>query len=66
MNSTTGPTAVDALKRAASVSGARPGLLWVGDFETGDLSQYDVEPTNNVGGVGPTLVTSPVREAGMP
>lgn len=56
-----GPTAVDALKRIAS-GGAHPGLLWVGDFETGDLSQYGVVPTNDVGGATPTIVTSPVRD----
>jgi hypothetical protein len=37
------------------------GLLWVGDAETGDLSQYQAGEWNDVGGVMPTVVTSPIR-----
>jgi Polysaccharide lyase len=38
------------------------GLLWVGDAETGDLSQFLDGPWNDVGGIPPTLVTAPVRD----
>lgn len=37
------------------------GLLWKGDLETGDLSQFQNGPWNDVGGTEPTVVTSPVR-----
>lgn len=37
------------------------GLLWKGDLETGDLSQFQDGPWNDVGGVPPAVVTSPVR-----
>ena len=38
------------------------GLLWIGDAETGDLSQFTSEPTNDRGGTPPKVVTSPVRD----
>jgi hypothetical protein len=38
------------------------GVLWVGDAETGNLSQYQDGPWNDVGGTPPTVVTSPVRD----
>jgi hypothetical protein len=38
------------------------GLLWVGDAETGDLTQFQVEPSNDVGGIPPVPVTNPVRD----
>lgn len=37
-------------------------LLWTGDVETGDLSQFVVGTWNRVGGKPPRLVTRPVRE----
>jgi hypothetical protein len=37
-------------------------VLWTGDAETGDLSQYQDTPWNVVGGTAPRVVTSPVRE----
>jgi hypothetical protein len=43
----------------------RPGLLWVGDLETGDLSQYKDTPWNVTrGGLEPEVVSDPrfVRE----
>jgi hypothetical protein len=40
-----------------------PGmLLWVGDFETGDLSQFRDTPWNLVGGPPPDVVADPVRD----
>ncbi|MGH4008080.1 MAG: polysaccharide lyase, partial [Pseudonocardiaceae bacterium] len=36
--------------------------LWVGDAETGDLSQFPDAPWNNVGGTAPRVVGHPVRE----
>lgn len=39
----------------------RAGLLWAGDAETGDLSQFVDGPWNNVGGTKPRVVTDPVR-----
>ena len=38
------------------------GLLWSGDAEPGDLSQFISEPGQDVGGVPPRVVTSPVRD----
>ena len=46
----------------ASSDRARPGLLWTGDLETGDLSQFQNGPWNDVGGTRPRVVTSPVRD----
>lgn len=37
------------------------GLLWSGDLETGDLSQFEETPQNVVGGERPKLVQAPVR-----
>lgn len=47
---------------ATAVDAARPGLLWTGDLETGDLSQFVDGPWNDVGGTRPRVVTSPVRD----
>jgi hypothetical protein len=39
-----------------------PGmLLWTGDLETGDLSQFEETPWNTVGGPPPRVVRDPVR-----
>jgi hypothetical protein len=39
-----------------------PGmLLWSGDLETGDLSQFQKTPWNTVGGPPPSVVEEPVR-----
>jgi hypothetical protein len=43
-------------------TGPRAGLIWTGDAETGDLSQFRDAPWNNVGGTPPQVVTSPVRD----
>lgn len=37
-------------------------LLWAGDGETGDLSQFQDTPWNLVGGDTPQIVTDPVRQ----
>ncbi len=51
---------------AAAPAGALPqpdpGLLWVGDVETGDLTQFQNAPWNDVGGSPPRVVTDPVRD----
>ncbi|MFC4949917.1 polysaccharide lyase [Pseudonocardia sp. GCM10023141] len=39
-------------------------VLWTGDAETGDLSQFQDGPWNDVGGTQPKVVTSPVRDGG--
>lgn len=36
-------------------------VLWVGDLTTGDLSQFQDGPWNNVGGTAPTVVEAPER-----
>jgi Polysaccharide lyase len=41
---------------------AAEGLLWTGDFETGDLSQFEDTPQNIVGGAQPKVVQDPVRQ----
>jgi hypothetical protein len=46
--------------RAANSPAGSP-LLWSGDVSTGDLSQFVVEPTNNVGGTTPAVVTNPTH-----
>ncbi len=51
-----------APSQPSSADRARPGLLWTGDLETGDLSQFQDGPWNDVGGVRPKVVTSPVRD----
>ena len=58
------PVASSAEPGAASPSPApsTPGLLWSGDAETGDLSQYQAEPTNSVGGTPPVVETTVVRD----
>lgn len=38
------------------------GLLWTGDAETGDLSQFNTDAGQDVGGNPPRVVTSPVRD----
>lgn len=44
------------------VSGLVPGLLWKGDLETGDLSQFADTPFNTAGGAEPpTLETDPAH-----
>ena len=50
-------------ERATPPSTSGDGLRWVGDFETGDLSQYGDTPWNIHGGaLPPEIVTQPVRE----
>ena len=44
-----------------STSGAG-GVLWSGDLETDDLSQFQHAPWNLVGGLPPAIVTDPVRD----
>ncbi|MGH4012310.1 MAG: hypothetical protein ACRDTH_29805, partial [Pseudonocardiaceae bacterium] len=36
--------------------------LWVGDAESGDLSQFQDAAWNNVGGTEPRVVQHPVRD----
>ncbi|MGI5125217.1 polysaccharide lyase [Pseudonocardia sp. CA-107938] len=50
---------VDHAVAPAAVPAGPP--LWVGDLETGDLSQFQDGPWNDVGGTPPKVVTSPVR-----
>jgi hypothetical protein len=40
------------------------GLLWTGDLETGDLSQFEDTPWNVVGATAPKVVQDPVRQGG--
>jgi hypothetical protein len=47
---------------ASRTAPAEGQVLWVGDAETGDLSQFQDTPWNNVGGTTPRVVTDPVRE----
>jgi hypothetical protein len=42
-------------------SRAADQLIWRGDLETGDLSQFKDTPWNFVGASGPKVVTDPVR-----
>jgi hypothetical protein len=37
------------------------GVLWTGDIETGNISQFNTDPANDVGGTRPRVVTDPVR-----
>jgi hypothetical protein len=46
---------------APAVPSSAARVLWVGDAETGDLSQFQDGPWNDVGGTAPRIVTSPVR-----
>ncbi len=58
------PARPDDIAPAPSVPG-RPGLVWIGDLETGDLSQFEDTPWNIArGGVPPEIVSDPefVRE----
>ncbi|MGH3613088.1 MAG: polysaccharide lyase [Pseudonocardia sp.] len=58
------PPRSDDIRSVPSVPGS-PGLLWVGDLETGDLSQFDDTPWNIArGGVPAEVVSDPqfVRE----
>jgi hypothetical protein len=53
--SATIPVVAPAVPRSAG------RVLWAGDAETGDLSQFQDGPWNDVGGTAPRIVTSPVR-----
>jgi hypothetical protein len=47
---------------ASRPQGTAPGLLWTGDAETGDLSQFQDTPWNTSGaGLPPDVVSEPVR-----
>jgi polysaccharide lyase-like protein len=56
-----GPPAGEGGGPAAAPVPAAEGLLWSGDLETGDLSQFQDTPQNVVGGEQPQVVQSPVR-----
>jgi hypothetical protein len=47
---------------APAAAPADGGLLWLGDLETGDLSQFEDTPWNDVGGEAPRVVTDVVHQ----
>lgn len=47
---------------SGAVDRTAAGLLWNGDAEPGDLSQFNSESGQDVGGTPPRVVTSPVRD----
>lgn len=54
--------AVAACGQSTAAEPPSPGmLLWTGDLETGDLSQFQKTPWNTVGGPPPRVVEQPVR-----
>lgn len=66
-----GPSAASTDSSSSTVPSVEPasaaplpeqGLLWTGDAETGDLSQFAENPANNVGGIPPTVETDVVRD----
>ncbi|MCE0763121.1 polysaccharide lyase [Pseudonocardia kujensis] len=50
-----------AAPSSSAAEGVSSELLWAGDLETGDLSQFQDGPWNLVGGVPPKIVEDPVR-----
>ncbi|MFC4949918.1 polysaccharide lyase [Pseudonocardia sp. GCM10023141] len=57
-----GSCADDAAAAPISFVPVPDRTLWVGDIETGDLSQFQTAPWNLVGGIPPAIVEAPVRD----